>query len=142
MGFIFGANQQPTGETMANKDRGEIGVHIGGQSRTLVFRTAQVMLLEERLEMDVLAYLAKSGGSTKFLVESIFAGLSRTEKKLTPMKVAAWLDDAEDLNRNDLIKEILFAIARGKPGEEGREMVRVLDEAFGGEEGDRPLLEG
>lgn len=119
----------------ANIDRGEIDVRIGGQTRTLTFRTAQVMLLEDRLECDVLAYLGRGGGNTKFLVESIFAGLSKTEKKLTPNRVATWLDDAEDLNRNELTKQILFAIARGKPGEEGREMVKVLSEAFGEEEG-------
>lgn len=115
----------------ANTDRGELDVRLGNQNRTLVFRTAQVMLLEERLGCDVLAYLGKSGGTTKFLVESIFSGLSRTEKKLTPMRVAAWMDDAEDLDRQELAKEILYAIARGKPGEEGKEMVRILDEAFG-----------
>lgn len=129
----------------ANPDRGELDVRLGGQTRTLTFRTAQVMLLEDRLDCDVLAYLGKSGGTTKFVVEAIFCGLSKTEKKLTPMRVATWLDDAEDIDRNELAKEILYAIARGKPGEEGREMVRVLDEAFGevveGEKGSGPLLD-
>lgn len=130
----------------ANTDRGEFDVRLGKHTRTLVYRTAQVMMLEDRLDCDVLAYLGKSGGTTKFVVEAIFCGLSRSEKKLTPMRVAAWLDDAEDLDRNELAKEILYAIARGKPGEEGREMVKVLDEAFGefmeGENGVGPLPSG
>lgn len=128
----------------ANKDRGEIDVRIGGQTRTLRFRAAECMLLEERLESDPLSYVAKGGGQTKFLVECIFCGLSREKgSKLTPMRVATWLDEAEDLNRSDLQKEILYALARGKPGDEGKQMVKALDEAFGsfeGEDAEGPLL--
>lgn len=124
---------------MANKDRGEMALRIGGQTRTLRFRTAEVMLLEDRLGMDVIAWLSGSKGQTKFIVEAIFCGLSKTEKKITPMRVATWLDDddnppqvdGEKLTREDLAKEILYAIARGKPRDEADEMVRVLDEAFG-----------
>jgi hypothetical protein len=122
----------------ANQDRGEIDVHIGGQTRTLRFRAAECMLLEERLESDPLSYVAKGGGQTKFLVECIFCGLSREKgSKLTPMRVATWLDDADDLNRSDLQKQILYALARGKPGEEGKQMVKALDEAFGDIDGEQ-----
>ena len=140
---------------MANKDRGELGIHIGGQSRTLRFRTAETMLLEDRLGMDVVAWLGAQKGQTKFLVEAIFCGLSKTEKKITPMRVANWLDDddkpvkvgGEKVTREDLSKEILYAIARGKPKDEADEMVRVLDEAFGEEaevaqNGAGPLVSG
>lgn len=118
---------------MANADRGEMEIHIGGQSRTLRFRAAECMVLEERLEADPLAFIARGGGQTKFLVEAIFAGLSREKAlKLTPGRVAAWLDEADELDRSETQKGILYAIARGKPGDEGRVMVQALDEAFGG----------
>jgi hypothetical protein len=128
---------------MANKERGEIALRIGGQTRTLRFRTAEMMLLEDRLGMDAIAWLGGQRGTTKFLVEAIFCGLSKTEKKLTPLRVATWFDDdtpiaidGRDVTREDLTKEILYAIARGKPREEAEEMVRVLDEAFGKPGGD------
>jgi hypothetical protein len=135
---------------MANKDRGEIALRIGGQTRTLRFRTAEMMLLEDRLGMDPIGWLGAQKGSTKFLVEAIFCGLSKTEKKLTPLRVATWLDDDEpiaidgrEVNREELVKEILYSIARGKPREEAVEMVRILDEAFGrggeAEDGSSPL---
>lgn len=132
---------------MANVDRGEVELRLGGQSRTLRFRAAQCMVLEERLAMDPLAFIARGGGQTKFLIEAIFSGLSHEKSsKITPTKVATWLDDAEDgFDRTDAQKAILYAIARGKPGEEGANMVKALDEAFGdGEkaEGDGPLLHG
>lgn len=116
----------------ANVDRGEFDLRIGGQTRTLRFRAAECMVLEERLGADPLAFIARGGGQTKFLIEAIFAGLSREKTlKLTPAKVATWLDDADDLDRADVQKEILYAIARGKPGDEGEEMVKALDDAFG-----------
>lgn len=127
---------------MANADRGELEVRIGSQVRTLRFRAAECMVLEDRLGMDPLAFIARGGGQTKFLVESIFAGLSREKgTKLTPARVASWLDEAEDLDRTETQKGILYAIARGKPGEEGKQMVKALDEAFGevGGEDSSPL---
>lgn len=127
---------------MANADRGELEVRIGSQVRTLRFRAAECMVLEDRLGMDPLAFIARGGGQTKFLVESIFAGLSREKgAKLTPARVASWLDEAEDLDRTETQKGILYAIARGKPGEEGKQMVKALDEAFGevGGEDSSPL---
>lgn len=127
---------------MANADRGELEVRIGSQVRTLRFRAAECMVLEDRLGMDPLAFIARGGGQTKFLVESIFAGLSREKgTKLTPARVASWLDEAEDLDRTEVQKGILYAIARGKPGEEGKQMVKALDEAFGevGGEDSSPL---
>jgi len=133
---------------MANVDRGEMDLRVGGQTRTLRYRAAECMLLEDRLGMDPLAFIARGGGQTKFLVEAIFCGLSREKSlKLTPPRVAAWLDEADDLDRTESQKEILYAIARGKPGEEGKTMVKALDEAFGEDadlarEGGGPLHDG
>lgn len=127
----------------ANPDRGEIDIRLGGQTRTLRFRTPEVMLLQKRLECDVLAYLARSGGIENFLVEAIFCGLSRDKKaKVNPMRVAAWLDDdhqapsidGKEVTRQEMQKEILYAIARGKPRDEASEFVSVLDEAFSDED--------
>ena len=123
---------------MANKQRGELDLHIGGQTRTLRFRTEEMLALEDRLGMDVLAYFAAQRGQTKFLVEALFCGFSKTEKKISPMRVAKWLDDdtkpitidGKPARRDDIIKEILYAIARGKPEEESNDMIEVFDEMF------------
>jgi len=121
---------------MANSDRGEMEVHVGGQTRTLRFRSSEVMDLEKRLGSDILAFLARNGGQTTFIVEAIFCGLTPKSDKVTPKGIARWLDDAEDLNRLELQKEIVYAVARGKPGEEGKRMVEVLDEHFNKNEDD------
>ena len=127
----------------ANPDRGELDVEgLGNETRTLKFRTAELLLLEEQLGKDVLSFIGDRGGQTKFLVAAVYAGLSRErDKKLTPMRVAAWFDDYKG-DRAELQKNILIAIARGKPGEEGKEMVRILQEAFGEdvkEDGKKPV---
>lgn len=116
----------------ANADRGEIEIHLGGQTRLLRFRSTETQLLEERLAKDVLAYIASGGGQTKFLAESVFCGLSGTAKadKHTPNQVRRWLDDEDDLDREDLQKRILYAIARGKNAAEAKRMVGVLDSVF------------
>lgn len=138
---------------MANKQRGELDLHIGGQTRTLRFRTEEMLALEDRLGMDVLAYFAAQRGQTKFLVEAIFCGLSKTEKKVSPMRVAKWLDDEDkpvkiegkNARRDDIIKEILYAIARGKPEDESNDMIEVFDEMFSDNDegnGEIPLEQG
>ena len=125
----------------ANIHKGELDIRLGGQTRTLRFKTSEVMLLQKRLGMDVMAYLGASGGIENFLCEAIFAGLSRDKKaKIHPQRVAAWLDDEDKppqlstsdspASRTELRKAILYAIARGKPKEEAEEFVQVLDEMF------------
>lgn len=135
----------------ANTDRGEIDVRIGGQTRTLRFRAPEVALLEEKLDSDPLTFLGNGRGQVRFLIAAIWAGLSRIDKagKHTPPVIAGWLDDdKEPVNREELQKEILYAIARGKPGDEAKEMVRQLDLAFSdvdaqtAKAGDGPLVEG
>jgi hypothetical protein len=120
----------------ANPERGEVDVEIGGETRTLRFQTAEMLLLEKQLEKDPLQFVASGGGQSTFLVNAIFAGLSRggTNKKMTPIRVAGWLD-AYTGDRADLQRKILLAIARGKPGDEGKEQARILEEAFGTPEG-------
>jgi len=120
----------------ANVERGELDVeNLGNQEvRTLRFQTSALLLLEEQLGQDVMSYVANRGGQTKFLVAAIYAGLSNNrDKKLTPIRIAGWLDTYQG-SRVDLQKSILLAIARGKPGEEGQEMYRILKEHFGEEE--------
>jgi hypothetical protein len=116
----------------ANADRGELDVHLGEQTRTLRFRAQESMVLEDRLGSDPLAYLARGGGQTKFLIDAVLSGLSYDRGlKLTPGKVAQWLDDAEHLDREQFQKDVLYAVARGKSKAEADKMVRALDEAFG-----------
>jgi hypothetical protein len=117
---------------MANAERGEVDVEIGGETRTLRFQTAEMLLLEKQLEKDPMQFLASGGGQTTFLVSAIYAGLSQggANKKLTHVRIASWLD-AYKGSRTELQKTILLAIARGKPGEEGEDTARALEESFG-----------
>ena len=121
---------------MANADRGEVDITFGGQVRTLRFRSAEMLMLEEALGMDPLAFLAKQGGVTKFLACAIHAGLSKVDRKASIPKVLSWLDEYEG-DVGDLQKQVLYAIARGKPGKQAQEMVAALDEAF---KSDGPLV--
>lgn len=117
---------------MSSSEQSEVTRHIGNQNRTLRFKSAEVIVLEDRLGCDVLTYLARGGGTTKFCADAVIAGLSgsRTARKeLTPATVATWLDSA-DWDREEFQKDVLYAIARGKPGEEGMRMAKVLDEVF------------
>ncbi len=121
---------------MANKDLGEIEIHIGNQTRLLRFRSKAVALLEDRLGVEPFVFVAQSKGPTKFVAEAIFAGIvassSRDERKeISVDRIYQWLDDAADLDRDKLTQDILYAIARGKTGEEAKRMVRALDAAFG-----------
>ena len=121
--------------------RGEIQVRIGGQTRTFQWRTTQMMLLQKRLECDVLQFIAKGGGVEHFLVEAMFCGSVKQDKKISPGRVAAWLDDdnepiqvsGRDVGRDDLMQEILYTMARGKTEKDQEEMIRILDEIYGGE---------
>lgn len=117
---------------VANAERGELDVEdLGNEVRTLRFQTAALLILEEQLGKDVLSFVAERGGQTKFLVAAIYAGLSNNrDKKLTPLRVANWLDTYQG-SRVELQQKILLAIARGKPGEEGKEMLKILKESFG-----------
>lgn len=117
---------------VAVADRGELELRIGGQTRTLRFRSAEVFMLEEKLESDALTFVAGQRGQTRFLVTAILCGLSRTERdgRLSPSRVGIWLDEETGLDREKLQKDILYAIARGKNGDEAKKMVAALDEAF------------
>lgn len=121
----------------ANKDRGEVDIRIGDQTRTLRFRTAECALLEQSLEMDPMLFIATNRGRDTFLIKAIIAGLSRNAGKepVTPSKVATWLD-ADGVDKKALQKDILYAIARGKTAEEAKRLVESLDAAYRAEEGD------
>lgn len=115
----------------ANTNRGEVDIEIGGEVRTLRFATQEIVLLEDRLGCDVLTYLGAGKGQLKFCVEAVFCGLSRSAKanKMNPLRVAGWFDQFTG-SLGDMQRDILYAIAKGKPGEEGLELVKVLDETF------------
>lgn len=117
-----------------------VTINIGGEERQLRFRTAEMVALEERLNSDVLAFLSEGRGTTRFLTEAVFVGLSHADKKLTPSKVRGWFDAYEG-DRVALLRDILYAIARGRPAKEAEDMVKALDEQFY-PEGKRPLGSG
>lgn len=117
---------------IARPDRSEFNVHIGQQTRTLTYRSAAAAALEERLDSDPLAYIAAGKGQTRFIVEALIVGLPKGKDAeiITPPRVHKWLDDDAAFDREGFVQAVLFAIARGKPGAEGKRMVKVLDEVF------------
>ncbi len=137
---------------VAIASKGQLDIHIGAQTRTLQFKTVEVATLSKRLGQDPLAFVANSGGTDLFLMEAIFAGLSHDRKaKVSPQRVAAWLDDEENppskdgipISRNDLMTEIFYAIGRGKPESEAKDYIDALDDAFGLKDGKpKPLSKG
>lgn len=118
---------------MSNQSLGEVDVDFGDHVKKLSFKTAEIMMLEERLGAEVFHYLATSKSPLRFCVEAVYAGLSRTAeaKKLTIQRISDWFDKLpKDRSVTEIQKDILYAIARGKPGEEGIELVKALDEQF------------
>lgn len=114
-----------------NPDRAEFSVHIGDQTRLLTFRSGQAMALEERLGMDPLAFVGGQKGQTKFIVEAFLVGLPKSKDEVySPGKIHKWLDASADFDREAFVRCVLYAIARGKPGEDGKKMALALDEAF------------
>lgn len=115
------------------QDRPEFEARIGDQTRTFRFSAAEAYVLEDKLGADPLTFLSRGGGQTKFIADAVFAGLSYDKalrRELSPAKIFGWLDGAVDLDRELFQKEVLYAIARGKTGAEGKRMVQALDEAF------------
>lgn len=136
----------------ANTDRGELDIEIADKVRRLRFRTSEVIALEKMLGQEVMGYIIGGHGQLQFLRDAIFCGLVSRDPKLNPVRVAGWLD----LYTGSLYTlkcDILYAIARGKPADEGEDMVRVLGEILTkpvdvendptkpGEDGKSPLSE-
>jgi hypothetical protein len=112
--------------------RGEVEVDLGGELRTLRFRTGELRALEKALDSDVLAHMAKSKGSTELLVQSIVCGLMNAvdpKKRPSPDTVDEWLDEFTG-DVDELQRSILYAIARGKPKQAAMQLVDVLDRIY------------
>jgi len=119
--------------TTETKREPTVTVHIGDQTRTLEFYSRNTIMLEDRLGKDPIAFMAAGGGQTKFLQEAIFCGLARDARKLqlAPNTVSAWLDNApEDFDMDDVQREILYAIARGRPKKDAQKMATLLDRIY------------
>lgn len=122
------------GSLKPNPTRPELEIHLGNQTRTLRFNGAQVAALEAALDMDPLAFIGQQKGLNTFCMAAVIAGLSwdkAKRKELTPDTVHSWFDAETELDKEDFAKEVLYAIGRGKTGEEGKRYVRVLEEVFG-----------
>ena len=86
-------------------------IHIGGQTRTLLFNIAALRVcqrayngktvrqLMEELDVDVVAVLAS-------------AGFMHENKRITPEKVAAWLEN-EPYLYNELATKVALGVAKG-----------------------------
>lgn len=111
-------------------DRGDVEIHIGGRARTIRFRVEETVELEERLGMDVMAYLGKQGSSLKFLAHALVCGLMHTDDpELTHKRAMAWLNDFEG-DLDDLQRTVIFSIAKGQPKQKAQRMVKALEAAF------------
>lgn len=125
-------------EIRVSEERSEVTIHVGGQSRTLRFRAEQVGKLERALEQDPLTYLTSGRGETVFCNAAILAGLSydrKATKDLTPADVYRWLDEAKDLDREELMKQVLYTVGRGKTGAQRQRWMKILDQIFSDEPG-------
>lgn len=123
-----------------NPDRAEIRVRLGGDVRVLRFKGPQVVALEKALETDPLVFLARGGGETLFCQQAVLAGISydvKQRREAGAETVANWLDDQKDLDREDLMKEVLYCIGRGKTGQQAKRWMKILDDMFAHTEGDR-----
>jgi len=106
-----------------NKQRGILHIKLGGQSRTLRFRSHEICMLEERLGMGISKILSEDLIGIRILREAIlvgvmheFAGKKGKEAKLTTMKVSRWIDDYDDFT--ELLTSVIETIAMGLPGAE------------------------
>lgn len=124
-----------------NTRRGYVDVFLGGQTRTLRFRTHEIALLEERLNMGITKILTPEMIGLRLLRESIlvgvaheFAGKRGKEARLTPAKVGRWIDDYGDFTT--LLNIVVEALTMGLPGSE--DLLSEDDDA-GGEDGADPL---
>jgi hypothetical protein len=114
---------------MATNKPGALTVHFKDGDVYCNFDWPAVTMLEDRLGMDVLAFLSQQKGTQKFLQEAIFCGAVKSDKTFTPNKAGKKLAK-HDGDLSDLQKEVLYAIARGKPENESRRLVAILDDAF------------
>jgi hypothetical protein len=126
---------------LKNVRRGYAEVFLGGQTRTLRFRTHEIALLEERLGMGITKILTPETIGLRLLRESIlvgvaheFAGKRGKDARLTPVKVAKWIDDYGDFT--ELLNIVVETITMGLPGSE-----TLLEEDDEGDEDVDPLSE-
>jgi len=96
---------------------------LGGQTRTLRYRTHELAMLEERLNMGITQILTPQNIGLRLLREAIlvgvaheFAGKRGKEARLTPVKVSRWIDDFGDFT--ELLNIVIEAITMGLPGGE------------------------
>ena len=105
---------------MKNKQRGLVQVRLGGHTRTLRFRTAEIAALEERFGCGITKILNEDQMGLRFLVEAILVGVAHEfvgkkgkEARLSTAKVSRWVDDSDDFT--ELLQAVVGAIGDGLP---------------------------
>lgn len=103
-----------------NKPRGIVKLRLGGQTRTLRFRTAEIAALEERFGCGITKILNEEQMGLRFLQEALlvgvaheFAGKKGKEARLSTAKVCRWIDDSGDFT--ELLQAVVGAISDGLP---------------------------
>ena len=103
-----------------NKPRGIAKIHLGGQTRTLRFRTAEIAALEGRFGCGITKILNEEQMGLRFLMEALmvgvaheFSGKKGKEAKLSTAKVARWIDDSGDFT--ELLQVVIESIIDGLP---------------------------
>ena len=103
-----------------NKPRGIVKLRLGGQTRTLRFRTAEIAALEERFGCGITKILNEDQMGLRFLQEALlvgvaheFAGKKGKEARLSTAKVCRWIDDSDDFM--ELLQAVVGAIGDGLP---------------------------
>ena len=103
-----------------NKPRGIVQLRLGGQTRTLRFRTAEIAALEGRFGYGITKILNEDQMGLRFLQEALlvgvaheFAGKKGKEARLSTAKVCRWIDDSGDFT--ELLQAVVGAISDGLP---------------------------
>lgn len=77
---------------MANLQRGEVEIEIGGKLRTMRFGFDEMAELEQRLNgRSVIRMISENNFGIWALRESLYVGLSPYLPKLTPRKISEWV---------------------------------------------------
>lgn len=79
---------------MANEQRGEIEIKIGGKLRKMRFGFNEMAQVEQRLDgRSILRMMAEKNFGMWAIRESLYVGLSVYMPKLTPERVGEWLGE-------------------------------------------------
>ena len=123
---------------MAAKPGSTLILRIGNQSRSFQWDASSIGGLSRLLGKDYFQYALNEGSFEVFISNALFVGLGMKARreKISPDRIMKWLneevyDNAGNLlSDDDLMKEVLYAIARGKRASEAKKQIELLDQIY------------